>query len=336
MSYQLLRPLLFKLEPEFSHHVSLKTLKLMYQLKLAQAFLPKVCLKPKKLWGLEFANAVGLAAGLDKNGDYIDCLAALGFGFIEVGTVTPKAQEGNPNPRLFRLPKARALINRMGFNNKGIDYLIEQVIQAKYQGVLGINIGKNASTPIELALDDYVIGMQKAYPHASYITVNISSPNTAGLRQLQHGEFLNFLLAGIKLEQANCERLHHKKVPILIKVAPDLTEQEVIELADAFLRHQIEGIIATNTTVSRAGVEAFAISKQAGGLSGFPLLNKSTEILKLFKQELKGQIPIIASGGIVSEQAAQEKMAAGADLVQLYTGLIYQGPALVKRCAELL
>jgi dihydroorotate dehydrogenase len=334
--YQLLKPLLFKLKPEVSHSLSLKALQLAHHLGLTKALFPKPIRKPKQLFGLSFSNPVGLAAGLDKNGDYIDGLAALGFGFIEIGTVTPKAQDGNPRPRLFRLNQAQALINRMGFNNKGIDYLIERVKQSQYQGVLGINIGKNAATPIELALDDYTIGLKKAYHYASYITVNISSPNTTNLRQLQHGEYLNFLVAGIKLEQANLERKYNKKVPVLFKIAPDLTHQEVVELAECFLRHKVEGIIATNTTVSREGVESLHESKEAGGLSGAPLLSKSTATLKLLKQELKGQIPIVASGGIMNAHAAQEKIEAGADLIQLYTGLIYQGPGLIQDCLSVI
>jgi dihydroorotate dehydrogenase len=333
MVYSLFRPILFSLDPETSHYLALKSLKAVYSLGFIRS---QAIIKPKKLLGLEFSNSVGLAAGLDKNGDYIDCLAALGFGFIEIGTVTPKAQEGNSKPRFFRLKEAQALINRMGFNNKGIDYLIQQVRTSRYQGILGINIGKNALTPIELAMDDYVIGLRKAYPYASYITVNISSPNTANLRQLQHGEFLNFLLAGLKLEQSKLEQEHNKKVPILFKIAPDLTHEEIVEAADAFLRHKIEGIIVSNTTVSREGVEAFHASKEAGGLSGAPVFKKSTEVLKLFKQELKGLVPIIASGGIMSAKDAEEKIEAGADLVQLYTGLIYQGPGLIRACAKLI
>jgi dihydroorotate dehydrogenase len=334
MSYQLLRSLLFRFEPETSHHLALNGLKVIHQLGLSRLISAKPISKPREIAGLKFDNPVGLAAGLDKNGDYIDSLAALGFGFIEIGTVTPKPQGGNPKPRLFRLAKAQALINRMGFNNKGIDYLIERVKQAKYQGVLGINIGKNALTPIEHAIDDYALGLRKAYPYAGYITINISSPNTANLRQLQHGEFLNELLVNLKAEQAQLREVHQKNVPIFIKLAPDLSHEEIVQLADAFILNKVEGIIATNTTISRNGVEGEADSKQAGGLSGLPLLSQSTEILALFQQELKGRIPIIAAGGIMSRQAAQQKIAAGANLIQLYSGLIYQGPDLIKACVE--
>lgn len=334
MSYRLIKPLLFKLDPEFSHSLSLHALKYAYRLGLVgNQNLPP---KPKSLMGLNFPNPVGLAAGLDKNGDYIDCLAPLGFGFIEIGTVTPKPQDGNPKPRLFRIPEARAIINRMGFNNKGIDYLIEQVKSAKYKGILGINIGKNAATSLENAIDDYLIGLRKSYNYASYITVNISSPNTANLRQLQHGEFLEALLKALKTEQNHLELTHHKKVPIVIKVAPDLTLQEVAQLSDAFIRYQIDGVIATNTTVSRHHVEQFALSKEAGGLSGKPLFDQSTEILRTFSRELKGRIPLIGAGGILSENDAKSKFEAGAELVQLYSGLIYTGPALLRKIISLL
>ncbi len=323
MCYRLLRPLLFKLSPETAHHIALTTLKylpLFYHRHTA----------PKTVFGLEFKNPVGLAAGLDKNGDYIKALARLGFGFIEIGTITPKAQPGNPKPRLFRYPKEEAIINRMGFNNKGIDYLIAKIKKAKYKGILGINIGKNASTPIEEALEDYLICLNKAYSYASYITINISSPNTVGLRELQHGKYLENLLAGLKTAQTSLAIQHKKHVPLLIKVAPDLTLDEVKTLAATFLQAGIEGVIATNTTVSREGIH----SQEAGGLSGAPLMQKSTEILSLFKQELQGKIPLIAAGGIMSEQDAEAKFAAGADLVQLYTGLIFKGPSLLTQCIK--
>lgn len=333
MCYRLLKPFLFCLKPETAHHVTLASLNLFYHLGLSALFYKKIS-APKKIWNLEFKNPVGLAAGLDKNGDYIDALASLGFGFIEIGTVTPKPQEGNPKPRLFRIPKHQALINRMGFNNKGIDYLIKNVKKAKYQGVLGINIGKNATTPIENALNDYLICLKKAYPHASYITINISSPNTSGLRSLQHGEFLEALLKGLKAEQKILAAHYQKQVPLLIKVAPDLTESEVIELSQTFKKMQIDGVMATNTTISREGIEDSEFAKEAGGLSGPPVRAKSTEILKLFKRELGDSIPLIAVGGIDSSDTAKEKFAAGADLIQLYTGLIYEGPKLIYESAS--
>lgn len=333
MPYALLKPLLFKIEPEKAHHLTLQTLKLVHSIGISSLLFSQIR-QPKKLWNLEFNNPVGLAAGLDKNGDYIDALAALGFGFIEIGTVTPRPQDGNPLPRLFRLPEAQALINRMGFNNKGIDYLIERVKKAKYSGVLGINIGKNATTPIENALTDYRLCLQKAYPYASYITINISSPNTLGLRNLQHGEFLESLLEGLKTEQDQLARQHHKYVPLLVKVAPDLNEQEVIDLSNAFKQFAIDGVIATNTTVTRPGLDHFPDAQETGGLSGLPLHTKSTEILKSFKRELKDTMPVIAAGGIFSKETAQEKWAAGADLIQLYTGLIYKGPKLIQECLQ--
>jgi len=328
MFYKAIKPVLFKLDAERAHDFTLQALKKCHKLGLLKASHAKA--KPKTVMGLDFPNMIGLAAGLDKNGDYIDCLAALGFGFIEIGTVTPKPQDGNPKPRLFRVPQAKAIINRMGFNNKGIDYLIEQVKQAKYSGILGINIGKNALTPLENAIDDYKIGLTKAYPYASYITVNISSPNTANLRQLQHGEFLEALLGELKAIQSELEQRHYKKVPLLIKVAPDLSHEQIIQLADAFIRHKVDGVIISNTTISREGIEHLAISKEAGGLSGAPLTEKSTEILRMFHRELKTKIPLIAAGGIMSPEHAQQKLQAGAQLVQLYSGLIYQGPSLIK------
>lgn len=337
MSYHLIKNILFRLDPELAHSVTLNSLKTFNVLGLNKIFNDKTFPQPKpiQIMGLNFNNKVGLAAGLDKNGDYIDALANLGFGFIEVGTVTPLPQQGNPKPRLFRIPEAEAIINRMGFNNKGIDHLVNQVKRAKYKGILGINIGKNAVTSLEEAKNDYLICLRKAYSYASYITVNISSPNTMGLRDLQHGEFLHDLLRFLKQEQKVLELKHQKMVPLVVKVAPDLTESEVVALADTFLGFEIEGVIATNTTISREGVQQYQISREAGGLSGSPLTHKSTEVLKLFRRELQGKIPLIASGGIMSAEIAADKFAAGADLVQLYTGLIYQGPKLINACAKI-
>lgn len=331
MLYRFLKPLLFCLPPEGAHRLALSALRYADFFKLLPLLYPRVE-APKVVWGLHFPNPLGLAAGLDKNGDYIDALSHLGFGFIEVGTVTPLPQHGNPKPRLFRLPQYSALINRMGFNNQGIDYLIERVKQAKFKGVLGINIGKNATTPIESALDDYLVCLEKAYPYASYLVINLSSPNTSGLRALQHGEFLENLLCGLKARQLELALQYQKKVPLLVKVAPDLTEAEVITLCDAFLRLGVEGVIATNTTISRQKVN----SAEAGGLSGKPLFDQSTAVLKMFYRELKGAIPIIASGGVMSADDALSKIEAGADLVQVYSGLIYQGPSLVRAIAKAL
>lgn len=328
-----IRPLLFCLMPESAHHVTLMSLKLFHDLRLAKFYKKDLC-KPKIIMGIEFKNAIGLAAGLDKNGDYIDALSDLGFGFLEIGTITPKAQSGNPLPRLFRIPEAQAIINRMGFNNKGIDHLINNVKAMRYKGVLGINIGKNAVTPIEEAVNDYLICLRKAYEFASYITINISSPNTSGLRNLQHGQFLQELLSALKEEQRLLAIHYNKYVPLVVKVAPDLTEAQVVELADAFLRFNIDGVITTNTTLDHSQVAQFKQGAEQGGLSGMPVREKSTHILKLFYRELQGKISLIAAGGIVSGDIAREKIDAGAALVQLYTGLIYQGPNLIKECFQ--
>ena len=331
MCYRFLKPLLFCLPPETAHYLTLKALKLMSCLHLTQTPSASPCLA-KTVLGLPFPNPIGLAAGLDKNGDYIDALAKLGFGFIEVGTVTPRPQRGNPKPRLFRFPKQQALINRMGFNNKGIDHLVEKVKHLKYQGILGINIGKNASTPIEEAVQDYVTCFKKAYPYASYITVNISSPNTSGLRQLQHGEFLIELLSTLKTAQVKLTASHKKYVPLLVKIAPDLTEDEVATLAHTVKEFHIDGIIATNTTLERFDLK----TSETGGLSGAPLEAHSMKILKLLKQAVGEDIPIISAGGIMTPACAKARLDAGASLVQLYTGLVYQGPSLLTQCINTL
>lgn len=281
--------------------------------------------------GLQFQNPVGLAAGLDKNGDYIDALGSLGFGFIEVGTVTPRPQPGNPKPRLFRLPQAEAIINRMGFNNNGVDYLITRAKKRRYQGVLGINIGKNFDTPIENAVDDYLYCLRKVYPYADYITVNISSPNTPGLRELQHGELLKSLINSLKSEQFVLREQHGRYVPIALKIAPDLDEQEIQEMAAIFNEGKIDALIATNTSSSRDGVEELPQAQEQGGLSGKPIFKSSTEIMQSFRQRLDSEIAILAVGGISSIEDAREKLSAGANLVQIYSGLIYQGPNLIEK-----
>jgi dihydroorotate dehydrogenase len=286
--------------------------------------------------GLQFSNPVGLAAGLDKNGAYIDALASLGFGFIEIGTVTPRPQPGNPEPRLFRLPQAQGIINRMGFNNDGVDALIHNVQQAKFKGILGINIGKNFDTPVEHAADDYLICLRKVYWYASYITVNISSPNTKNLRQLQEKSALNDLLSTLKQEQKILADKHSKYTPIVLKIAPDLEAEQIAEIAELLLKHQVDGVIATNTTLSRAGVEGLPHAAEAGGLSGAPVREKSTSVIQQLSKLLGDAIPIIGVGGILSGQDALEKMHAGASLVQLYSGLIYRGPALVREAASVL
>jgi dihydroorotate dehydrogenase len=284
--------------------------------------------------GIEFPNPVGLAAGLDKNGAHIDALAALGFGFIEIGTITPRPQAGNPQPRLFRIPEAKAIINRMGFNNDGVDQLIENVKAAKFKGVLGINIGKNADTAVEDAVSDYLICLEKVYNYASYITVNISSPNTKNLRSLQSGDALTELLQTLKQRQLELAKENNHYVPLVLKVAPDLTSEDITFIAKQLLKFKIDGLIVTNTTLGRDGVENLPNGNEAGGLSGAPVFEKSTECLRQFADVLDGKIPLIGVGGIVSGEQAVAKQEAGASLVQVYSGLIYTGPTLVKDCVN--
>lgn len=326
--YSLLRPLVFAVEPETAHELSLKML--MATKNAAGLLYPKVPEKPVTVMGLTFKNPVGLAAGADKNGDCLDGMAALGFGFLEVGTVTPRPQSGNPKPRLFRLPEHEAIINRMGFNNKGIDYLLEQVKRSAYSGILGINIGKNADTPIENALDDYLIGLRKAYSVASYVTMNISSPNTKNLRQLQQGDELKKLISTMKEEQLKLQIEHGRYVPLVLKIAPDLDSDEVRHIANLLIEFSIDGVIATNTTISRDKIAGHPLEKETGGLSGAPVKEKATEVVRLLSAELNGKLPIIAAGGIMSASDAQEKLDAGASLVQVYTGLIYRGATLIS------
>ncbi len=333
-SYALIKPLLFQLDAEFAHDLTLKSLK-WGEKSGALALYPKApnC-APREVMGLTFPNPVGLAAGLDKNGAVIDGMAALGFGFIEVGTVTPRPQPGNPKPRLFRVTEAKGIINRFGFNNLGVDNLIENVKAAKYAGILGINIGKNFDTPNEKAVDDYLICMQKVYAHSSYITVNISSPNTKNLRDLQQKEALSSLLASLKSEQSKLAQQHAKYVPITLKIAPDLDERQVIEIADLLMQHRIDGVIASNTTLARDAVKGMTNGAEAGGLSGAPVRNQSTIVIQQLSKQLQGALPIIGVGGILSGADAVEKIAAGASLVQVYSGLIYQGPALVSEVCQ--
>ena len=327
--YALIRPFLFGLDAETAHGLTLKALDYAHRLGVLPLLADKAECKPRTVMGLTFPNPVGLAAGLDKNGDHIDALAALGFGFLEVGTVTPRPQPGNPKPRLFRLPQASAIINRMGFNNDGVDRLVENVKRSRYRGILGINIGKNFDTPIENAVEDYLIGLRKVYPHASYVTVNISSPNTKNLRQLQQASELEHLLDALKREQENLARTHGKHVPLALKIAPDLETEEIIQIADLLLQYRIDGVIATNTTLSRQGVENLPHGEEGGGLSGAPLRLKSTSVIKQLSLALQDKIPIIGVGGILEGLDAEEKIRAGASLVQLYSGLIYRGPPLV-------
>ena len=330
--YPYIRPLLFTLDPETAHHVTLNALQATHRLGLTPLFANRPADNPRTVMGLVFPNPVGLAAGLDKNGAYINALASLGFGFIEVGTVTPRPQPGNPKPRLFRLPQANAIINRMGFNNDGVDALIANVQRANFRGILGINIGKNADTPIEKAADDYLICLRKVYAHASYVTVNISSPNTKNLRQLQDEDALNNLLAQLTAEQQKLADTHGKYVPIALKIAPDMEGEQIAQIACLLMQHRIDGVIATNTTLSRAGVENLEYGTETGGLSGAPVREKSTAVIRQLAAALQGALPIIGVGGILSGADAAEKIKAGATLVQLYSGLIYRGTTLVGEC----
>ncbi len=336
MPYPLLRPLLFALEAETAHHLTLNSLKTLQRLGLAGALAPRPAACARSVMGIHFPNPVGLAAGLDKNGAYIDALAALGFGFIEVGTVTPCAQPGNPRPRLFRIRQARALINRMGFNNDGVECLIGNVRRAAYRGVLGINIGKNFDTPIERAAGDYLHCLRKVYALASYVTVNISSPNTRNLRQLQEAGELENLLAALKTEQRKLADQHGKYVPLALKIAPDLDGAQVSAIAELLGKHAVDAVIATNTTIERGNVAGMPHAAEVGGLSGAPLTQRSTAIVRQLGSALGGSVPIIGVGGIMNGADAAQKIAAGASLVQLYTGLIYRGPGLVRECIDAL
>jgi dihydroorotate dehydrogenase len=332
--YNLARELLFKLSPETSHELSIDLIGAGGRLGLNRVLTKAPASLPVQVMGLEFANPVGLAAGLDKNGDAIDGFAQLGFGFVEIGTVTPRPQPGNPKPRLFRLPEAEAIINRMGFNNLGVDHLLARVQAARYRGVLGINIGKNFDTPVERAVDDYLLCLDKVYAHASYVTVNVSSPNTPGLRSLQFGDSLRQLLAALRQRQEALTAVHGKRVPLAIKIAPDMSDEETIEVARALVEAGMDAVIATNTTLSREGVKGLECADEAGGLSGAPVREKSTHIIQVLASELAGRLPIIAVGGITEGRHAAEKIAAGASLVQIYSGFIYKGPALIRQAVD--
>ena len=329
MLYSLARPFLFALDPERAHELALASLKLLERGGMASMLADAAPAQRVKLMGLEFPNALGLAAGLDKNGEYIDALAAMGFGFIEIGTVTPRPQPGNPKPRMFRLPEAQALINRLGFNNHGVERLIENLMRARYRGVLGINIGKNSDTPIERAADDYEFCLAKVYAHASYVAVNVSSPNTRDLRQLQGADELGALAGKLKTEQKRLADAHGRYVPLVLKIAPDLDDAELGAIAKCLLRHRLDGVLATNTTVSRAGVAGLRHAAEAGGLSGAPLREASTALIRKLARLLEGRVPIIGVGGVMSAADARAKLAAGASLVQIYTGVIYRGPQLI-------
>jgi len=334
--YPLLRPLLFNLDPETAHEVTLKLLKAAHQSGLGKLILTEMGDKPVTVMGLNFKNPVGLAAGMDKNGDYIEALSGLGFGFLEIGTVTPRPQPGNPKPRLFRLPEHQAIINRMGFNNLGLDHLLSQVKDSHYSGILGINIGKNFDTPIEQAVDDYLIGLRKAYSLASYITLNVSSPNTKNLRQLQQGDELKSLISILKEEQIKLEREHGFYVPLALKIAPDLKDDEISHIGRLLLEFSIDGVIATNTTIARDKIAGHPFANEAGGLSGAPVKEAATRVVRGLAAECQRKVPIIAAGGILSAEDAQEKLSAGASLVQVYSGLIYKGPQLIADIVDAL
>jgi len=332
--YTLLRPLLFTLDAESAHHLTLESLQLAARTGALRPCISTVASAPRRVMGIDFANPVGLAAGLDKNGEYIDALATLGFGFLEIGTVTPRPQPGNPRPRMFRLPQASAVINRMGFNNHGVDALLGNVQRARYKGVLGINIGKNFDTPIERAADDYLICLRKVYTSASYVTVNISSPNTKNLRQLQQSDELGQLLGALKDERERLADQHGKRVPLALKIAPDLDETQITVIADLLVTHGIDAVIATNTTLARDAVAQLPHGAEAGGLSGAPLTKQAQAVTAQLAAKLGGAVPVIAVGGIMNGNDAAQRIAAGASLVQLYTGLVYAGPALVGACVN--
>lgn len=334
MLYSLLRPLLFRFDPETAHRITFRILDKAARLGMLKPS-PVIC-EARHIMGMTFPNPVGLAAGLDKNGEYLDALSALGFGFIEIGTVTPRAQPGNPTPRLFRIPQAKAIINRLGFNNHGVDRLVENVKTSHYNGILGINIGKNFDTPIENAADDYRLCLHKVYAYASYIAINISSPNTQNLRQLQAADTLDKLLSTLKQEQHALSQKYGSYKPLVVKIAPDLDALEIESIAALLLKHGIDGVIATNTTLSRTGVAHLPDAQEAGGLSGAPLTQQSTAVIRQLHQVLQDAIPIIGVGGILSAHDAKDKIDAGAQLVQLYSGLIYQGPGLVTTIAKVL
>ncbi|UDL03621.1 quinone-dependent dihydroorotate dehydrogenase [Marinobacter sp. CA1] len=332
--YGLARNLLFRLPPEQAHGVSLRGLDMAHRLGLLKLVVDQVAPLPVEVMGLKFPNPVGLAAGLDKDADHVDALGALGFGFVEVGTVTPQPQPGNPQPRLFRLPEHQAIINRMGFNNQGLDHLLGQVDRMRYQGVLGINVGKNKATPDDEAELDYRKGIAAVYSRANYITVNVSSPNTPGLRDLQFGDALKRLLAAIKDEQTLQQQEQGRYVPIAVKIAPDMDDDGVRFVAQALREAGMDGVIATNTTIERQAVAGHALAAETGGLSGAPVRAASLRVIEGLYAELGESLPIIGVGGITDGAAAAEKIRAGAKLVQIYTGFIYRGPALIGECVE--
>lgn len=326
MLYALARPLLFALDPETAHDLALRLS------GLAGLFVSPPPAFPVRAMGITFPNPVGLAAGLDKHAEHVDALAGLGFGFLELGGVTPRPQPGNPRPRLFRIPQARALINRYGLNSVGVDAFVENLKRRRVKCVVGVNIGKNKDTPNERAADDYALCLEKLYPHVDYVTLNVSSPNTAGLRELQDAGYLADLIRLVKARRQKLQDSHSRNVAIALKIAPDLEDAHIRAIAELARKERIDGIVATNTTVSRAGVEQYADAFQAGGLSGAPLRERATRVVRILADCLQGELPVIGVGGILSGADAAEKMQAGASLVQLYSGLIYRGPRLVGEC----
>jgi dihydroorotate dehydrogenase len=337
--YFLPKTVLFQMDPEAAHDLTIGALSRLQNTPLACLWASQRVQDPVQVAGLTFPNRIGMAAGLDKNGRVIDGLGAMGFGFVEVGTVTPKAQPGNPKPRMFRLPQANALINRLGFNNEGLDSFLANVKQARFRsegGILGLNIGKNAATPIENAVDDYLIGLEGVYPHADYITVNISSPNTKNLRALQSDEALDALLGRLQERRQQLIVQQGRTVPMFVKIAPDLDETQVGVIAATLLKNGVDGVIATNTTLSREAVKGLPHADEAGGLSGAPVLEASNQVIRQLRAALGPRFPIIGVGGVMSASDARAKRDAGADLVQIYTGLIYEGPGLVSACAQAL
>ncbi len=333
MIYKLAQKVLFATDPEFAHELSMEGLRLGHRLG-ATRFLCKTSHQPVQCMGLEFPNPVGVAAGLDKNGDYFEALGDLGFGFVEIGTITPRAQPGNPKPRVFRLTEASAMINRLGFNNKGVDYLVRRVRKHHFKGILGINIGTNFDTAIENAADDYLHCLEKIYPYADYITVNISSPNTENLRDLQAEDKLDNLLGKLARRRKELSNEHDHQVPMAVKIAPDLQNNAIPAIAEAISRHGMDGVIATNTTIDREGVKGIKHADETGGLSGAPLKVKSDQILAAFRAALPDKVALIGVGGITTGNDAVDKLNLGADLVQFYTGMIYRGPELVSECLQ--
>ncbi|QLE85384.1 quinone-dependent dihydroorotate dehydrogenase [Shewanella sp. Scap07] len=334
MFYKIAQKVMFQMDPEKAHNLAIHSLKSTANSPLNCFYGQKFDPAPVTFMGLTFPNPVGLAAGMDKDGECIDAFHAMGFGHIEVGTVTPRPQPGNDQPRLFRIKPAKAIINRMGFNNKGVDALVDNLKAAKSGAMVGVNIGKNKDTPVEQGKDDYLICMDKVYQYAAYIAVNISSPNTPGLRALQYGELLDDLLGSLKAKQKDLAKQHGKYVPIALKIAPDLSQEEVQSIADSLIRNEFDGAIATNTTLTRDGVSGLMNSNEAGGLSGKPLNSLSTKVIKQLADALGGKLPIIGVGGINSAEDALDKLDAGAEMVQIYSGFIYQGPQLIKEIVD--